>query len=118
MLGGDTRLDSFGDLDFSGGDMAMVVGLRQRISIVLRFVFKEWFQDESLGIPYFEEIWVKAPDLTRVTVIFRSAVLAVEGIDGILSFNVAFDTAARRLTISMTVSVDSSELDHTEVIEL
>lgn len=117
VLGHDIILDDDGDLDFSSGDSRLVVSLPQRISIVIKTIFGEWFLDESLGIPYFEEIWIKAPDLTRITVIFRSAVLAIEGVDSIINFGVNYDPAGRRLTVAMVLSVDQSELDHTEIIE-
>lgn len=116
-LGHDTILDEDGDLDFSSGDGRLVVSLPQRISIVIKTIFGEWFLDEALGIPYFEEIWVKAPDLQRITAIFRSAVLAIEGVDEILAFKVVYNPAERNLLVEMKLSVDQDELDHSEVIE-
>ena len=99
----DLALDSDGDLLFINGELQLVRGddaIVQQLTIRMKFFLGEWFLDTRLGIPYFQEILVKNADLTRVRGIYRQTILTTPGISSIETFDLEFDGATRKLTVS------------------
>ena len=107
-----TRLDLL--LDDNGvvlrnGDWAFAVdreGIQQRIGQTLRTIAGEWFLDLDYGLPYFEQILVKNPNLPSVQDIFRRALLSVKGVSSVERLNLSLDTTSRTLTVSWVVLTD------------
>lgn len=78
------RLSPEGDLDISRpGLLRGTEYLAQKIKQVLRLVKGEWFLDLNLGVPWFEEILVKGPNLEVVRGIFRTKILEIPGITSV-----------------------------------
>jgi hypothetical protein len=67
----------------------------QRIKQKFGFFLGEWFLDQRLGLPYFEDILVKNPDIGQVTSIFRSTLVGTPGLGQVLSINVEVDKRTR-----------------------
>ena len=115
-----TRLDLL--LDDSGvvlrnGDWAFAVdreGIQQRISQVLKTIAGEWFLD--YGLPYFEQILIKNPNLPSLTDLFRRALLSVKGVSSVERLNLSLDTTSRTLTVSWVVLTDLGLLVGTDNI--
>ena len=61
----DILLDSNGDLAFKGTDIVLANSVRQKIKIRLKWFFQEWRWDDEAGVPYFEYLFVKNPDIRR-----------------------------------------------------
>lgn len=102
------------DLQVSGGDLVLVAdfgAIEQEISIRLQFVFGEWFLDTTAGLPYFDNILVKSPNLAAIRTIFMDEILASAGVKSLLSLNLDFDRAARSLTVAFSVNTDLGQLD-------
>ena len=56
------KLNSDGDLDFSSGGLELLEGVDeivQKLDTRLQFFLGEWFLDQRLGIPYYEDILIK-----------------------------------------------------------
>lgn len=109
----DIALDSDGDLLITKGALSLVIGddaIVQNLQIRLQFFLGEWFLDTRLGMPYFEEILTKNPDLTRVRGIFRQAILTTRGIASIVSLNMNFDRATRALAVDFVVKKTDGEI--------
>jgi len=70
----DLILDDTGPI-LIGGDSR----IRQQIKILLLTVLTEWFLDQAWGVPYFEEILIKAPRLPAVHSIMQERILSVPG---------------------------------------
>lgn len=58
----------------------------QRVKTTLLSITNDWFLDESHGIPWFE-FWVKNPPLMRMEIDIKSAILNIEGVERIDSFD-------------------------------
>ena len=88
-----------GDLEvgtvIDGADYA-----RQKIGQRLRFFLGEWFLDTSLGVPWFESILVKNPDLRFVQGILEDVIAAVPGITKVSAVEASLDTQTRHLTVA------------------
>jgi hypothetical protein len=116
-IGRDLKLDpKTGDLLVSGGDLPLVYDLEaieQEASITLQYFLGEYFLDVSVGIPYYQDILVKAPNLAAIKTIFRDALLGVTGIKAIVTLDLDFNRTTRVLTVSYTASTDLGELKAT-----
>lgn len=121
-LGKDEKLDTdplspnYGDQLIVDDDGVMEEGLAQAIRIKLLFVFGEWFLDASLGVPYFEIIWVKHPNMDHIRTVFRSAILSVPGIKDVTSLGLSLDARTRELTVNWVASADIGELEGSVVV--
>lgn len=106
-------LNTDGDLDFSTGGLVLVDGvdeLVQKLIVRLQFFLGEWFLDQRLGIPYYQAILVKSPNLVSVQSIFREVILETPGVDELLGAIVlSLDGALRRLSVSFTVRATTGE---------
>lgn len=109
-LGPDLLLDvDAHDLDIEGGDLKLAVDVGQAVDIRLRFFRNDWFLNLSIGIPYFEQIFVKNPRLDEIAAIFREEIAATPGVIRVLSCEASLDKVERLLTI--TWSAETTEGD-------
>ena len=95
------------DLLFQKYDLSLIDGLdqiRQKLKIRLQFFYGEWYLDTIQGIKYFDEIFIKNPTLSRVQSILKSAITDTQGVNELLSMNVALDNSERQLTVNFTVN--------------
>lgn len=92
------------DLDISDGDLNFTTlqsqDVRQRIVITLHAWQGEWLLNEAFGIPYLQEIFQKVDRLTEIDAIFIDTILAIEGVEGLISFQSEFNRPARIYTIT------------------
>ncbi|WP_454691121.1 hypothetical protein [Achromobacter aloeverae] len=94
-----------GDRDLSldtAGRTALVDGARrvaQQIGITLRAFLAEWFLDTTFGVPYFEDVLVKAPDRAQVEAVIRARIMAVPDVRAVTSLDLSIDREERSLLI-------------------
>lgn len=101
-----------GDLDTSDG-LQLVSGVeyaRQKIRQRLQLFLGEWFLDTRLGVPWFESILVKSPDLKFVQGTLRNVISAVPGVTSVQTVEAAFDRSSRSLTIVYRVAYEGATL--------
>ena len=72
----------------------------QRIKTTFNTFKGEWFLDESQGVPYIQEIFVANPDLVRIRALLLSVLINIVGVTKVRSFDVSFDSAARKLLVT------------------
>lgn len=93
-----------GDLAIEGGDLVWLRGgpreVRQRIMARLRFFKGEWFLDTRLGIPYFQNVLVKSPNLPAIGAMLRRAILTTRGVIELVSFDLRFNETDRSLALT------------------
>ena len=76
----DLKLDRSGDLEISdAGDVMLTQSVRQAVEIRLRWLFGEWRFSPEAGVPYFDRIMVKKPDIEGIKQIIRTEIMAVDG---------------------------------------
>lgn len=76
------------------GPDAVIQRIRQRF----RMFLGEWFLDTRLGVPYYDSILVKNPDVGVVTTIFRKVLTDTPGVARVASMTARVDRGARQLT--------------------
>ncbi len=104
----DLLLDDTNDLVIENGDFVFARGLdaiAQSCRIALQMFEGEWFLDQSVGIPYWQEILGFKPDfaIRAATVAFTSELLSVSGVIAVTRMDVAYTGASRGLTVTWQV---------------
>jgi hypothetical protein len=94
----------------STGDWAVPVRIitgNEAVAQILRhkfqFFFKEWALDQRLGVPYYENILKKGPNLRVVRGIFRQVLLKTKGVSAIKTFELSVDSATRGLSLNFEI---------------
>lgn len=77
----------------------MEVSIRQQIKIRLMFFRGEWFLDETIGTPWFEDLLKKGFNLDHATAIFRDRILGTAGVTALTQLDLSYDSPTRKLGI-------------------
>lgn len=100
----DIKLGSNHDLVIVNGDLVIlpdsVDSIIQDLDQALLEFLGEWFLDTSQGLPYYQSIFVKNPNLNLIEGIIQNRILDVDGIDEMVDFVFAYDKVKRGLTMS------------------
>ena len=99
------------DADPSGTN-PILQNLLQRLS----FIQGEWFMDNTLGIPYFQQILVKRPDQSKIETIIQRTILTTPGVTQLLSFSASANTVNRILTVSFSCLTTSGPVSYSGAI--
>ncbi len=115
VLGPDILLDvDTHDLTFVDGDLVLSADVAQAVKIRLLFFQGEWFLNRGAGLPYFEQIFVKAPNLDHVSSIFRRTIVDTPGVDELTRFLPDFDENTRIYTLDWGADSDDGEIGDVE----
>lgn len=111
----DLALDPLtGDLIFEDYDLDLVDDtnqISQNLAIRLRFVLKEWFLDITQGVPYFEEFFIKNPNLIHIESVLKEEIVETRGVVEITRFDSVFDKKRRILRVDFgATSITGEEL--------
>lgn len=90
---------------------AVAVKVRSR----LLFYFKEWYLDNSIGVPYFEEILVKPVDLENAESIIKQVILQTNGVESLTEFSSSFDKDELKLVIDAKVKTIFDSIEEISV---
>lgn len=91
------------DLEVTNGDLDIILmdgAIRQSLLQRLRLFLGEWFLDTSHGVPYFQSILVKNPNLDLIQATIKNVVLSTPGITELLTFEFDYNNATRVLSVS------------------
>lgn len=115
----DTDPDGLNDLLVVNGDLVIVAdmaAIKQEIYIRLQFIAGEWFLDTTAGLPYFDNILVKSPNLAAIRTIFMDEILSSAGVKSVLKLDLDFNRKERTLTVTFTCNTDLGLLDDNVVL--
>lgn len=102
LLGPDNDLVIGSDAQWTYG----VDAVAQSCRIALQMFEGEWFLDLGVGIPYWDEILGKKPELAipAATAAFRDELLAVDGVLSVVRLNVEYVGQTRTMSVTWQVS--------------
>ena len=83
--------------------------IAQRLSIRLRFFYREWILDRSQGTKWFEKVLRKDVDLFLADQEIRQRVLNTREIRSIDDWSSSIDTSAREYSVTATVRTTTGE---------
>lgn len=69
---------------------------RQKLSARFKFFKKEWFLNRLEGVPYYEQVFVHAPDADVIKSLFKRLILGCPGIVALSKYSMTLDRATRR----------------------
>lgn len=98
-------------LETAGHDLALVDGnlvlctdvraIASHVESRLRFFLGEWFLDLREGMPYFQEVLVKNPDISVVRSLLSRVILETPGVTTLDTADFTYDPAERTLFYSI-----------------
>ena len=106
-------LDADNDIFIEGGTFSRTSDgayVAQKVRSVLNTIQGEVVSDPTFGIPYFTDIFVKPVNLGQVASIFKTKILSVEGVNGLLSFDFDYDPETRKYLLDFSVNTDYGEI--------
>lgn len=109
----DFKLDEFGDLDLSKSDLQLIDGsdaVAQHLLIRLRVFKGEWFLDQRVGVPYYQDILKKSPNLVAVRGIFTRAIVTSPGVNSLERLDLEFNKGARTLGLSFSALLEGDDV--------
>lgn len=112
----DILLNKDGDLYFEGADIVLADSVRQKINIRLRWFFQEWRWDDEAGIPYFEYLFIKNPNLNQVKEIIEEQIFNVDEVTEVNDVSIEIDSKSRRATITYDAATDEKTFREEVVI--
>jgi hypothetical protein len=110
----DLLLDTVtNDLSVVSGDLVIVdkdAAIRQRLLETLRLFLGEWFLDTSKGLPYYQSILIKNPNLDVIEGLLRNAILNTDGVEQLTEFTFNYSSAGRTLSVSFQAQSSNGTL--------
>lgn len=109
----DILQDDDGDWVLYKGDLQLAVGkvgIVQGVSNRLKSFKGEWFLDLDAGMPYFQDIFVKAPNLNAIRQVFVEEILKEPGMVSVDSCDVTLDRTTRKLVVKWAGTGDVGKL--------
>ncbi|KKM27022.1 hypothetical protein LCGC14_1578880 [marine sediment metagenome] len=108
----DIAIDNFNDIAIVNGDLRIVTGpdaIAQSLRIRLRFFLGEWFLDTRIGIPYYQAILLKNPNLVATRGIFGQVIRTSPGVISVGDLTLDLNAAKRRLVLTFSALLDGSD---------
>lgn len=107
----DIILDNDGDLKFNAdGDFILANSITQRIKIKLQWSLNEWKWNREKGLPYFEELLIKNPDVDYFKGVIREAIFDIPEVTAVQSVDISIDSLRRSATIRFAVLTDEESI--------
>lgn len=117
-------LNANGDLDITTGKVVVTTDVqteyRQKVQARLQSFKGEWTYDLDHGVPYFERVFIKNPQIADIKDIFRRTILSVPGGAAVQFSLFDFNYSTRMLSFTFQVTTDFSAtpLDFTGSLDL
>lgn len=85
----------------------------QHVEARLRLFLGEWFLDQREGVPYFQDVFIKDPNIPLVKSLLSNVVSGTPGVVTITEAAFEFDPDERRLYYTLSFMTDASEDEQT-----
>jgi len=99
----DLQLDSSHDLNVADNDLVLIEDedqVSQNVDIKLQFFKGEYPLDIKFGVPYFENVFVKSPDIPAISAIFKAAIMNVPDVNELMEFSLNYNASARSVSLA------------------
>ena len=102
----DITLDKNGDIAVSeNGDISLTESICQAVQIRLKWIKEEWRLGPDLGFEWFEEVFVKNPNLDNIRQLIRSEILQVDGVEEAEVVKIEYKPPERKVYFACTFRV-------------
>lgn len=118
----DLQLDlNTHDLSLVSGDLGLVDtsdAIRQDLKQLYLFFLGEWFLDNTKGVPYYQFILVKNPNLDLVESTLRTVATSCPGILQLNSFSFSYDNPSRAISPSLQADTTDGPINFQATVEV
>lgn len=114
-------LNGDGDLDITNNSLSLTHGIdaiRQHLFVKFRLFLGEWFLDTSVGVPWFQEIFVKAPIFTVVHERLKAVILETPGVLSLKKFLFDLDEVSREAALDFSAQTIEGDIDFSQIVEI
>ncbi len=103
----DILLDNDGDLYVSPkGNIELRDSVAQDIRIQLRWFLGEWQWNRELGVPYWDMVFIKNPDIEAIEDEIREQIFNVTQVTEVRSVKIDYSPETRLATVRYTACTD------------
>lgn len=106
--------DDDGDIKITNNQFRLVTGqaeIRQRLIQNLKTFLEEWFLDSTIGLPYFQLIFVKGTPTSIISDYFKNEILNTVGVTELASFDpLDLETLTRELSVKFKALTPFGEI--------
>ena len=99
----DLSKENYSDLVFENGDISITDSIVQAITIRLRWFLGEFKYNENFGVPYYEDVFIKNPNMNQVRRDIAEAILNVSEVDSVESVDLNMDDRHLKVRFSAIV---------------
>jgi hypothetical protein len=86
--------------------------IRQKIGTFLG----EWFNDNTIGVDYYGQIFVKNPDQSKVDAIIQNIIRTAPGVTLLTSYAASVNSVTRVLTLSFVAQTTQGQVDYSGTV--
>jgi len=111
-------LDSNNDLVLINGSFVTVdrgEEVAQHIRTRLLFYIREWFLNVNSGTTWFDEVFVRPVDLSRIETIVKNRIRSTPGVTQLTYFEMSLNRNTRILNISFSADTEYGPLNEQEI---
>lgn len=102
----DITLDKEGDIAVTeNGDISVAESVCQAVQIRLNWIKAEWRLGPSLGFSWFEEVFVKNPNLEKIKQLIRNEIIQVDGVEEAEVVTIDYNPKERKVHFACTFKV-------------
>lgn len=94
------------DFKFTSSNLEYIA---QKLRIKLKTFLGEYFLNVEIGLPFFEQIFVKSPNIDLIGDLFKQQILEEEEVDELVSFEQEWNKTTRALTTTFTIKVKEEQ---------
>lgn len=106
IVNGDLTLTS--DVDANGTNPVL-----QDILQNLRMFLGEWFLDNTQGVPWLQQIFVKGTTQADIDAAIQAAILSTTGVTALTSYGSQLNAASRSLAVTFSVKTQAGVVSYT-----
>ncbi len=109
----------YGDIKIVGGDLSLLTGIdavEQHLKQRLKTFYGEWFLNKAIGVPYFEQVFVKNFNANILDSVFKKIIIETPGVIQLLEFALEIDSSVREFFLTFKASGAEGVIDFSEAI--
>ena len=115
----DILIDKNGDLAITeAGDISLTKNICQAVSIRLRWIFNEWRLGPNFGFTWFEDVFVRNPNIENIKQLINNEIKKVEGVVSAEVSNVEYDAKRRKCKFVCKITSDNGDNIEEAVIDV
>ena len=101
-----------GDISLSEeGDIILTESVRQAARVRLQWFLEEWRLGPKLGLPYFEEVFIKNPNIPKIKKMISDTILEIDNVDSVTEVTITVDSKTRAATVHFTFTAGAEVIE-------